>query len=472
MLLLILALSLFLHIADPINDGYGNSSLTPPSSIYYRSVNAIDITDFSLSKGSKLGFSISFSDLSNPNKLKNGFSLPIVEVYFDDNSKGAKTNAILAGSGMRLNDGENWHYAFKFSGDFIRLYENTESGIVDISKLQQLDISRDGNTIFVSTDLPKKRNLKAYVLAGNYSAFSNTGWKEITKRLSPWSYSSTSQTRPVVDLMAENSKLQKEAIDSGILPLVSSRASSQTLWRTIMLLGLLLAILGLIANILAGKKPTTSPQSKKLADRVRASTLISESGLVESELDENEFFSKLDIDINEYEKNMVIDKTSETDIDFDLEQFDEKDFGSLQTDADDAFEIDISTKADRPKQATIFPDFERPGQTSIKPKKNKKINVHNFYDEIDIDSKEIASKEKETPDPNKGIEKENAIKTSEGKKSLRVVETSSDDRAGTKKETTENLADKNEADGDEIVFSLGDSFWEDFDKTRNINWKK
>ena len=371
MLALILALSLFLHIADPVNDGYGNSSLTPPSSIYYRSVNAIDITDFSLSKGSKLGFSISFSDLSNPNNLKYGFSLPIIEVYFDDNNEQAKSNTLLAGSGMRLGKGENWHYAFKFSGDFVRLYENTASGIVDISKLQQLELSTDGNTVFLSTDLAKKRNLKAYVLAGNYSAFSVTGWKEISKQLSPWSYSSKSQTRPVVDLVAENSELQEQAINSGILPRVSSGANSQILWRTIMLLGLLLAILGLIAKSIATKKPTRSIESSKLAERVRASTKISEAGLVNSELVEDEFFSKLDIDINEYEKSMVIDKTSEMDIELDLGQFNEKSHGRLLTDA--SFQADTGETSEESPQSPTFPKINKPGRSTKKAKKNKEV---------------------------------------------------------------------------------------------------
>ncbi len=468
MILLILLLNLLLNFSDPINDGYGNSSLAQPTDIIYRSVNAIDIIDFEIKNSSKLAFSISFSDLNRAPDLKNGFSLAIIEAYFEDEPKSKRSNQLLPGSGMRLADTESWHYAFQITADYLKVFENTASGITDISKKYIVELAIDGNTINISTDIPKKRNLQSYLMAGNYTPFNATGWKEITNYPNPWSYSSLTQSKPVIDLFAETIDLQKQAINSGILKAVQPSKDAKNLWRWLMIWGLALAIIGFFAKFLAKTKVTAmNSNATNLASRARAATNIKDPNTIDSEQIESILLGKLDININDYEKTIDFEETLDNEIELKL------DSEILEQNPDKSQEAIPESRVLAPLSLDKL-DFnlkeantskQESSKNPNRPKKRDKLKVHNLSD--DAKKQDINKKQ------SKKIKKQKNKKNN-AKKSLKVIPTQESDsqsQIDIPALRIEQPITGQTAANENPNYSLGDSFWDNFDNARDVSWK-
>ena len=460
MILLILALNLLLNLSDPSNDGYGDGTLLPPTDIIYRSVSAIDIVDFEIKNSPKLSFSISFSDLDKAN-LKNGFSLPIIEVYFQDSANSNLSNQLLPGSGMRLAENSTWHYAFQITGDYIKAFENTPSGgIKDISLNHLLEITVDGNTINVSTDIATKKNLQSYLIAGNYSAFNKTGWKEISRQANPWAYSSPSQSVAVVDLFAATPEIQKQAIDSAILPAVEAPKDGRNLWRGLMIWGLVLAILGFLAKFLAKSKEKNLAPKTNLAAKARAATIVDNKTADSNERFESELLDKLDIDINEYEKTFSPSKIPDSsEIDISIENIEEPEI-QTETKNPNSYKSLAPLALDRLKfdLDETDEDISNKNEDESKDKKKGKIKVYNLAEQNKTKNKKLKDKK---PKKQRG----------EVKKPLVVVPIEEANKEAQAVKNTDNKSSTNQAINSNISYSLGDSFWDNFDDARDVSWK-
>ncbi len=464
MILLILVLNLLLNFSDPINDGYGNSSLAQPTDIIYRSVNAIDIVDFEIKNKSKLSFSISFSDLNRAPDLKNGFSLAIIEAYFEDEPKSKRSNQLLPGSGMRLANTESWHYAFQITGDYLKVFENTTSGIIDISNKHIVELAIDGNTINISTDIPKKRNLQSYLMAGNYTPFNATGWKEITNYPNPWSYSSLTQSKPVIDLFAETIDLQKQAIDSGVLKAIQPSKDAKNLWRWLMIWGLALAIIGFFAKFLAKTKVAAiSSNAANLATRARVATNIKDNSPIEAEQIESILLDKLDININDYEKTIDFKETLDNEIELKL------DGEILEQNLDKSQEVIPESKILAPLPIDKL-DFDLKETDKSKQKNSKNSNRSKKKDKLKVHNlSEDAKKQDKNKKQNKKIMQKN-----NAKKSLKVIptqESNSQSQIDIPASRIEQPIDSQTATNENPNYSLGDSFWDNFDNARDVSWK-
>lgn len=469
MFLLLIALNLLLNLSDPINDGYGNASLAQPTDIIYRSVNAIDIVDFEIQNNLKLSFSISFSDLNKAPNLKNGFSLAIIEVYFEDKSNSERGNQLLPGSGMRLADSESWHYAFQITGDYVKVFENTASGINDISLEHLVELSIDGNTINIISDIPKKRNLQAYLMAGNYTPFNSTGWKGISNYPKPWSYSSLEQSRPVVDLFAENIDLQKQAINSGILSTVEANKDSRNLWRWLMIWGLVLAIIGFLAKFLAKTKvDAANSNATNLAGRARTVTAAKNKTNIETEPIESTLLKELDIDIKEYEKTIDFEEVSDDELEFkiDRDALEQESVINHKT----AENSNLKVLAPLPEDKLEF-DLKDANENSqninkknkLEPKKKDKLKVYNLSDD----------NKNQKPNKRHKHRKNKKNKKNDSKKPLRVIpiEAAKNNVQNNGQTSTIENKTKENIDNSNPHYSLGDSFWDNFDNAQDVSWK-
>ena len=255
-----LVLASLLLLQDLTGDTYGSGDLTPPTAALYRSLSSFDLTEVNLLEGDTLGFELSFSSLSNPLDLPNGFSLPIIEVYIADDAEGAVE--LLPGSGMQLPTGSSWHYAFRLSGDRAQVFAAQGDEVSELPSPPELSVN--GATLRVQSDLPRARSVKTFVVVGSYSPFSATGWRDLSAEPSPWAFSSPEQTRPVIDLLADSDAAQRRAIRSGVLPVPRSATENRwNAWLVLAVLGAVTALGGFAGRFYSARTPKKRTPLKK-----------------------------------------------------------------------------------------------------------------------------------------------------------------------------------------------------------------
>jgi hypothetical protein len=253
-----LALTALLSFTDPQGDAYGDGSLQTPTASVNRTVGSLDLTGFELYDTETLGVSLTFASLTNPFNFPMGFSFPIIEVYIDDPESGGSVT-LLPGSDMRLSPGSSWDYAFKLSGDYVRVFE-ASNGIIEITDKSGVKLTTSGNTITLQSSLPRPENLLFYAVIGNYTPFNETGWMPTSPTSSPWAYWSESQTSPVVDVLASSIDQQRIAIQTGTLTSTKTQTKPVNPWFFAMFGGITLALLGVIGRFFVKATPNPEPQ--------------------------------------------------------------------------------------------------------------------------------------------------------------------------------------------------------------------
>ncbi len=240
--LLILATAL-LHLQDPAGDAVGDGSLSPPTAPVYANTSDFDLESVTVTDDPKLTVRVTMGSLSNPGHLPNGFSNPVIEVYLDTASGGAR--ALLPGSAMRMPPKRGWNVALRVTGD--QAYAVTPQKDGDPGSWPHLPVSLEvqGTTLVIRTDLPRPQHATVYALTGVYDPFSNDAWRPLSTSVSPWAFSSTSQQVPVVDLLAGSQIAQRHALDSGVL--IPYRSPTHGVgWLLLMLLGMVVAAAGAV----------------------------------------------------------------------------------------------------------------------------------------------------------------------------------------------------------------------------------
>ena len=191
-----------------------------------------------------------------------GVGQPIIEVYLDSEPGGEKT--LLPGSGMQLAQG-GWDVAFQIAGDHLRVFaagdaaDPTSSGEpTDVTASLGARLAREGDTLTVRTRLETPARFSLYGLVGSYDPFSTTGWRSVSPEPSPWHFSSPTQTRPVIDVMADEPALQARAIRSGLLPEIRT-SFQQARWLFIAAAGALFALFGVTLRLFASAPRPPEP---------------------------------------------------------------------------------------------------------------------------------------------------------------------------------------------------------------------
>lgn len=125
--------------------------------------------------------------------------------------------------------------------------EPTELGPADMPRLA-LSVSRQGRDLVVYLPMTLPDDTRVQAMSGVYDPFSPTGWRPLSPTPSPWAFSGAEpQLSPVIDLLAADPGAQVAAITTGVLPRQSeARFARFTPWPYVMVLGLLLALGGLV----------------------------------------------------------------------------------------------------------------------------------------------------------------------------------------------------------------------------------
>ncbi len=288
-----LALSALLSFQDPAGDTFGNGTLAAPTATVFRNLSSFDLLGVEVLdtvNPATLELRFTFAALPNPLGLPNGFSLPITELYIEDEQDENEGETVgnpdlLPGSGMKLPDGASWHYAFRLSGDRVQAFVAEDGAVTELSAADGLELSVEDNVITLKTPLPRPEAPTLYGVVGAYSPFSASGWQSLSAVPAPWAFSSSQQTVPVVDVLAEDAGAQVRAVDSQILPALRRAtppaAPQENRWLLLVAGGVVVALVGVVGRFTVPKATSRAglPPEHEAASKP-------ESGLPPGEPDE------------------------------------------------------------------------------------------------------------------------------------------------------------------------------------------
>ena len=238
MILELLALASLL-VVDPTGDAHGAGDLVPPSAALYADRSAFDLVEVEVGGEEVLTVRVTLAGIPDPGRLPNGLTLPVLDVYLDL-EEGGETLA-LPGVGMAMADRHGWEVAMRVHGDdaFLRLADDPDGAARPVA------VEKDGSALVLVTTLPVPETVRdVQVVTGVYDPFSRDAWRPLAARPSPWAFASETAAPPVVDLLAANDAMQREAIRSYVLP-SSQRQTGPVGWLLLMFGGLGVAAGGL-----------------------------------------------------------------------------------------------------------------------------------------------------------------------------------------------------------------------------------
>ncbi|MEX2535776.1 MAG: glucodextranase DOMON-like domain-containing protein [Trueperaceae bacterium] len=246
-----LLVAALLTVSDPSGDVTGGGTLSPPSAAVYRNLATFDLRQVTVTDDPQLTLVIEMGSLSNPFELPLDFSLPVIEVYVSGDEGGRAE--LLSGSGMRLAPQQVWELAVRLTGEEATAYRATGGG----TETATPEVTSDGNSLVVATPFPRPERPRLYAITGLYDLFGATPWRPVDDQESPWAFSSDSQRRPVVDVLARDEAAQRQALESGVLtPMGGRMATTGAIWLILMAVGLLLSLLGIAVRTVSRRTPS------------------------------------------------------------------------------------------------------------------------------------------------------------------------------------------------------------------------
>jgi|GEM_PF-2771576 len=255
-LLLALALALLSWAWGQAGDAFGDGSLIPPTSPRFADPAWYDLVDVVLLDGDSVSVRITMGAVDARAGFALGISQPIIEVYIDDGGAGAE--ALLPGSGLAMPLGTGWRWALRVTGDGAWGWQADAAGDVTHSEPFALDARLEGNELTLFTPFPRpiEGRLEVYAVSGVYDPFSRDGWRPLTREPSPWAFSSTEQSLPVVDVFPGDADARAAALARGELPrrappgVIDRRAQ---VWLVLMAAGVVLALVGVWVRAVASR---------------------------------------------------------------------------------------------------------------------------------------------------------------------------------------------------------------------------
>ena len=237
-MILPIVLSGLILLGDPIGDAKGDGSLIPPTATTIETVGGFDLEQIKLISHETLSIEIHLA--SPPSQLT------LIEVYLDTDKGGIK--ATLPGSEMRLPKTAGWEYAFQITPEAASGYymvDTTEAPVAGLDYYRKpLEVRKVGRVLTLETAIPPPTNVNAFAMIGLFHPFGRTPWKPLTVEPSPWSYASTTQTIPVIDLLAPTFEVQRTAINRQLFPNPRIAHVSWP-WLILMITGITIASIGI-----------------------------------------------------------------------------------------------------------------------------------------------------------------------------------------------------------------------------------
>lgn len=253
-----LVIAAMLMFRDPPGDAVGAGNLVPPSAERYRNPGSFDLIEIRILDTAMLAVEIELGALPNPADLANGFSNPVIDLYFDLAEGGRED--LLPGPEMRMPPGLGWELALRISGDGATAHRSDVDSAAGTTISYPVRVMAEDRTVRVDTPFERESIAGLYALTGVYDPFVVTGWRPLSEDPSPWAFSSVDQQRPVIDLLAADSVAQAEAIRAGYLPRVQERTGGAA-WMLLMVMGIVVAMIGLVMRRQVVREPAPAVES-------------------------------------------------------------------------------------------------------------------------------------------------------------------------------------------------------------------
>lgn len=213
---------------DPAGDDYGPGNYKyPQHQVFQKAEGLFDILDMKiLELEEAYEFQFKFMNLVDVWNSRYGFSLPLIEVYID-NEKGGSSELFEKGARVRLNPEHPWNKLLKINGWWISLYTPDDRGknIVDFSVsgddvpwvLKDPDITVEENWIKLQIEKEKIGSLKnayLYILVGGFDPFGYGHYRGVRDEVNTWFFATEGEGKVeyaprVIDLIVppENSQV-------------------------------------------------------------------------------------------------------------------------------------------------------------------------------------------------------------------------------------------------------------------------
>lgn len=226
---------IFNHL-DGIGDDYGSGDYHyPRNHIFQNKGNLFDLKSLTIFETeNNYKFRLSFSNLTDPWGAKYNFSLPLIEIYID-NQSGGSNQLFHSGANVSFSDDFYWNNFFKISGWWVRAFtpDSKKEDVFNINELSlaapnsmdNLILNKEANDIYLS--FPKKeisslKDSKMIVLVGSFDPFGYDHFRSLSKSRDYWQiYSENdvpiSKAPRVLDILVPGGRNQKEIL-SGEIP--------------------------------------------------------------------------------------------------------------------------------------------------------------------------------------------------------------------------------------------------------------
>lgn len=216
---------------DAEKDDFGPGTYQyPQNEIFQNKGNLFDIRVFTiLESDNDYLFKFKFSNLTDPWNAKHGFSLPLIEVYIDNDQKGS-SKPFYKGANISFEEEFNWNKFLKISGWWVRIFtpDSKEKAVFNLNEISAEDpyqantaeVSIEDNTIDIKiskSELGSLDNSKFVLLIGSFDPFGYDHFRSFTEEKRSWQiYAETeldiNKIPRVMDILVPEGRSQRKIL--------------------------------------------------------------------------------------------------------------------------------------------------------------------------------------------------------------------------------------------------------------------
>ena len=191
-----------LSIQDEVNDDHGPGTYQYPTNEIFASYEGLfDLQQFNIKElKDEYLLSFKFGKLTDPWDSKFGFSLPLIELYID-NQEGGEKELFQKGANVKLDPEHPWNRLIKLTGWWLRVYEPDDKAKVEMDfngnfeetpwEVKDSKVSVEDNTIKVKINkdvLGELKDAHLFVLVGSFDPFGQDHFRGVEKEPSSWNF--------------------------------------------------------------------------------------------------------------------------------------------------------------------------------------------------------------------------------------------------------------------------------------------
>lgn len=216
---------------DAEKDDFGPGTYEyPQNEIFQNKGNLFDIRVFTILESDRYYlFRFNFSNLTDPWNAEHEFSLPLIELYID-NDQGGKSSPFYQGANVTFEEDFKWNKFIKLSGWWVRLFtpNSKEKDVFNLNEISAEDpyqaetaeVTAENNTIdlkIAKSELGLLDNSKLVLLIGSFDPFGYDHFRSFTDEKSSWQiYAETeldiNKIPRVMDILVPEGRSQREIL--------------------------------------------------------------------------------------------------------------------------------------------------------------------------------------------------------------------------------------------------------------------